>query len=139
MLLTLLTGDDRQAGLGRLNLAGGLHGALALEDHALGDADARRRDVANDLGLVGDFEPLVREGVPFNRAADDYLAADDVGPDGAGLVHNDGVLALDTAFDLALNADRAFRVEFPLHLRARPDDCGHIVFVECFAFVQHVS
>src|SRR5258708_5257811 len=88
----IVLGERRDLALGRL---GTTHGAVTLEDHALLDDQARRRDVAEQLSWRLDLDALARRDVASDLALDDYGAAEDLRVDDRRLADDQRVLRGD--------------------------------------------
>src|SRR5579862_8539315 len=89
----------------------GAHGALALEDDALVDHEARGEDVAEDLAGRADLEPLTGGDVARDLAVNDDRGAVDLRIDDGGLADGERVLRADLALHMSLDADGALEGE----------------------------
>src|SRR5690606_945897 len=101
-----------------------LHLARALELDASLDEERRGADVADQLARGVDLEGLARADVPVHRApADDDRRDVDLGVDLGAVADDERVVALDLAFEDAVDAHAAFEIELPLEPGAATEEC----------------
>ncbi len=86
-----------------------------------------------------DFEAVDGFYVAAHLAADDDLAGEDIALDPARIQQDHGVLALDNPFHLAFDTDGARAGKGSIHLRSRPQNSYHFIFVidACFSRFKH--
>src|SRR5712691_2632893 len=106
---------------------GGRHLAIALEERALLDHQARRHERGLHLGAGQQLDALAPLDAAADRAADGDDAALDLRVDLSRLAHDERVLRDDAALELAVDAEGVAEAQLAVELGARVHEAVEVL------------
>src|SRR5216683_1227603 len=103
------------------------HLAIALEERALLDHEARRDERGFHLGPGEQLDPLAPLDAPADRPADGHDAALDLRVHFARLSDDERVLGDDAALELAVDAEGVAEAQLAMELRSRVHEAVEVL------------